>query len=150
MTAARQLGVDAVLFGEIPEFTAQKDSAALRLELRMAERDSGQAVFVRSYSSSRADTLRARIADSSKGRRIFIWVLFTILLPLVTVPLIRRLIAVDSNLMNLGLLARVHPAGHVRCSPADRLLDPDNVDCRHPAARAGRLRLLQLSHRKFH
>jgi hypothetical protein len=104
VTAARQLGVDAVLFGEIPEFTAQKDSAALKLELRMAERDSGQAVFVRSYSSSRADTLRARIADSSKGRRIFIWVLFTILLPLVTVPLIRRLTAIDSNLMNLGLL----------------------------------------------
>jgi hypothetical protein len=104
VAAARQLGVDAVLFGEIPEFTAQKDAAALKLELRMAERDSGQAVFVRSYSSSRADNMRARIADSSKGRRIFIWVLFTFLLPLVTVPLIRRLTAVDSNLLNLGLL----------------------------------------------
>ena len=104
VTAARQLGVDAVLFGEIPEFTAQKNAAAVRLELRMAERDSGQSVFARSYSSNRADTMRARIADSSKGRRIFIWVLFTILLPLVTVPLIRRLVAVDSNLLNLGLL----------------------------------------------
>jgi hypothetical protein len=104
VAAARQLGVDAVIFGEIPEFTAQKDAAALKLELRMAERDSGQAVFARSYSSSRADTLRARIADSSKGRRIFVWVLFTVLLPLVTVPLIRRLTAIDSNLMNLGLL----------------------------------------------
>ena len=104
VTTARQLGVDAVLFGEIPEFTAQKNAAALRLELRMAERDTGQSVFARSYSNRRSDTVRARIADSSKGRRIFIWVLFTLLLPLITVPLIRRLVAVDSNLLNLGLL----------------------------------------------
>jgi len=104
VTTARQLGVDAVLFGEIPEFTAQKNAAALRLELRMAERDTGQSVFARSYSNRRSDNVRARIADSSKGRRIFIWVLFTLLLPLITVPLIRRLVAVDSNLLNLVLL----------------------------------------------
>jgi hypothetical protein len=104
VVTARQLGVDAVLFGEIPEFTARKDGAALKLELRMAERDSGQAVFVRSYASQKGDTFRARVADSSKGRRIFVWIMFTFLLPLVTVPLIRRLTSIDSNLMNLGLL----------------------------------------------
>jgi len=110
VATARQLGVDAVIFGEIPEYTARKDAARIRLELRMAERDSGQAVFVREYARDLGGSWtgtsywRARIADSSKGRRIFIWVVFTFLLPLVTVPLIRRLTAVDSNLLNLGLL----------------------------------------------
>ena len=110
VAAARQLGVDAVLFGEIPEFTARQDAARIRIELRMAERDSGQAVFVHDYSRDMgggwvgSSYWRARIADSSKGRRIFIWVVFTVLLPLITVPLIRRLTAADSNLWNLGLL----------------------------------------------
>jgi hypothetical protein len=76
----------------------------------MAERSSGQAIFARSYFESMgggglaSSYWRARIADSSKGRRIFIWVAFTLLLPLVSLPLIRRLLSEDSNLINLALL----------------------------------------------
>ncbi len=106
---ARKLGVDLVLFGELPEFKASADRAAIRLELRMAERATGQALFARSYSESVGSgpgrfSWRARMAGSAKGRRIFIWVAFTLLLPLLTVPLIRRIISVESNLVNLVLL----------------------------------------------
>jgi hypothetical protein len=108
--AARAIGVDLVVFGEIPEFAARQEAAALSMEVRVAERASGQAVFAQSYRERLGDTWlgsaywRARIADSSKGRRIFIWVAFTLLLPLLTIPLIRRLVAVDSNMVNLAWL----------------------------------------------
>jgi hypothetical protein len=110
VATARQIGVDLIVFGEIPEFTAKDDAATLKLELRMAERASGQAIFAHSYSESIGGSLvlsaywRARIADSSKGRRMFIWIAFTLLLPLGTIPLIRRLTAQDSNLLNLAVL----------------------------------------------
>jgi hypothetical protein len=110
VATARQIGVDFIIFGEIPEFTAKDNAATLKLELRMAERTSGQAIFAHSYSEDIGGSLvlsaywRARIADSSKGRRIFIWITFMLLLPLGTIPLIRRLTAQDSNLLNLALL----------------------------------------------
>jgi hypothetical protein len=107
---ARKLGVDLVVFGEIPEFKARKDEAAIRLELRMAERRTGEAVFAHSYSEKIGgdrpgrSSWRAHMAASSKGRRIFVWVAFALLLPLLTVPVIRRVVSVESNLVNLALL----------------------------------------------
>jgi hypothetical protein len=110
VATAREIGVDLVVFGEIPEFVARQEFAVLNMEVRVAERESGQAIFAQRYGERLGSTWlgsaywRARIADSSKGRRIFIWIAFTLLLPLVTIPLIRRLVAVDSNLINLALL----------------------------------------------
>jgi len=110
VATARKVGVDLVVFGEIPEFTAGEDRATFKLEVRMAERESGQAIFARSYSdriggSTEVNSYwRARLADSSKGRRIFIWVAFTLLLPLASVPLIRCLTAASSNMINLLML----------------------------------------------
>ncbi len=108
--AARRIGVDAIVFGELPEFSATDNSAAMRLEIRMAERDSGKAVFARAYRQTMGGSWaagaywRARLADSSSGRRIFLWVLFTLLLPLLTIPILRKLTGMDSNLVNLGML----------------------------------------------
>jgi hypothetical protein len=110
VATAREIGVDLIIFGEIPEFAVRQEFASLRLELRVAERASGQALFARSYAENiggnglASSYWRARIADSSKGRRIFIWVAFALLLPLVSLPLIRRLLAEDSNLINLAVL----------------------------------------------
>jgi hypothetical protein len=107
---ARQLGVDYVIFGEIPEFKSEAGAGKFKLELRMAERSSGQAVSARSYDREMGGNLilssewRARIADSPKGRRIFIWVVFTLLLPVAAIPLIRRIVSAESNLSNLALL----------------------------------------------
>jgi hypothetical protein len=101
---ARGIGVDLVLFGEVSP--APEGIPQLKLEMRMAERQSGQAVFVRSYGNPPAgkSSWRSRLEYSSKGRRIFIWVVFTLLLPIATIPLLRRVVALDSNLLNLALL----------------------------------------------
>lgn len=106
VATAREIGVDLVVFGEIAEFRVDENVSRLKLEMRMADRQSGQAVFARSYSQGTQDpsSWRARLADSPAGRRIFIWVAFTLLLPVISIPLIRRLTAMDSNLLNLALL----------------------------------------------
>jgi hypothetical protein len=106
----RKLGVDAVIFGTIPEYALKEQGATVRLELRMAERESGNAIFAKSYMENLGGGLaspshwRARMADSSKGRRIFVWVCFALLLPLITAPLIRRIAAEESNAFNLAML----------------------------------------------
>jgi hypothetical protein len=109
VAVARRLGVDTVVFGEVPEFTWSEQKAVLRLELRMADRVSGEASFARSYSETLGGgtgpgTWRARLADSSKARRVFIWAVFALLLPILASPLIRRLAAEDSNTVNLLML----------------------------------------------
>jgi hypothetical protein len=111
VAAARRIGVDLILFGDIPEYGVKETTGSLKLELRMAERATGQAIFAQTFAEEIGGSLvlssywRARIADSSKGRRIFIWIVFTLLLPLVTIPLIRRLTFEESNLVNLAMLA---------------------------------------------
>jgi hypothetical protein len=110
VAAARNLGVDAVVFGEVPEFKSSGDAASLALEIRMAERESGQAVFAKSYretATGRPTALsywRARMADSPKGTRILVWVLFATLLPLLLAPVVRWLAGQDSNTINLAML----------------------------------------------
>jgi hypothetical protein len=110
IAAARQIGVDLILFGEVPEYDVTEKTGTLKVELRMAERSTGQAVFVRTYKEEAGGDLvlnsywRARIAGSSKGRRIFIWVVAVLLLPLATLPLIRRLTSEESNALNLVML----------------------------------------------
>lgn len=107
VATARQIGVDLVIFGEISEFKVEGNDSRLTLEMRMADRQSGQAVFARSYSGGTpgpGSSWGARLVDSPATRRIFIWVAFTLLLPVVSIPLIRRLTAMDSNLLNLAML----------------------------------------------
>jgi hypothetical protein len=108
--AARRIGVDAVVFGNVPEFSVGADSGALTVELRMAERETGQAVFARSYRETAGEIYggmsgwRARMAQKPAGSRILVWAAFTLLLPLVSAPLVLRLTAMESNIINLGML----------------------------------------------
>ena len=107
VSTAREIGVDLVVFGEVADFTVDDSTSRLKLEMRMADRQSGQAVFARSYSFGTpegASSWRTRLANSPKSRRIFMWVVFTLLLPVLCIPLIRRWTARDSNLVNLALL----------------------------------------------
>jgi hypothetical protein len=91
----------------VPEFKIDEDTSRLKLEIRMAERETGQALFARSYlfgTPEGGSTWRARMINSPKARRALIWVIFTLLLPIICLPLIRRLVARESNLVNLALL----------------------------------------------
>ncbi len=108
--AARRIGVDAVVFGAVPEFSVGANSGALTVELRMAERETGQAVFAHSYRETAGDIYggvsgwRARMAQRPAVSRILVWAAFTLLLPLVSAPLVLRLTAMESNMINLGML----------------------------------------------
>lgn len=110
VSAARQIGADGVVFGEVIRFTGAQGEAMLGVDIRMAERDSGDAVFGKHYEEviagapAAADYWRARLADSGKPQRVVLWVMFVLLLPVVTAPLIRRVTVEDSNALNLGLL----------------------------------------------
>jgi hypothetical protein len=108
VATARQLGVDFVLFGEIADFSVNENGSNMTLDMRMAERQSGQAVFARSFSEgspSLTSSWRLSITERPWARKVFIWLLFTLLLPLASIPLIKRLIAIDSNMLNLAMLA---------------------------------------------
>jgi len=110
VSAVRQIGADAVLFGEVTRFSGAEGQAMLAIDLRMAERDSGQAVWVKHYEEqisgapASVDYWRARLADSAKPSRILLWLGFTLLFPLLTAPLIRRVTSEESNAANLAML----------------------------------------------
>jgi len=110
VAAARRIGVDAVVFGEVSRLTREPGQADLALNLRMAERESGQAVFARQYedraggNSTSVAYWRARLADSSTPQRILAWTCIVLLAPLVGAGLIRRVTAEESNLRNGVLL----------------------------------------------
>lgn len=119
VSAARQIGADAVLFGEVTRFSGQQGEAMLAIDVRMAERQSGHAVWVKHYEEqlsgapTTADYWRARLADSNKPQRVVIWVCLVLLLPLVTAPLIRRVTAEESNALNLVMLVSYTAVGVV-------------------------------------
>ncbi len=110
LAAAQKAGVDFALFGEVVRFETTENQAALRLNVRLADRASRQAVFARTYERTAGGGAlssaywRAHVADSSKGRRILLWVLVVLLLPILTVPIIHRVTEQESNAWNLMML----------------------------------------------
>lgn len=110
LAAARKAGVDFALFGEIVQFETTENRAALKVNLRLADRAAHQAVFARTFErTSGGGTFsspywRAHIADSSKLHRALVWMLVVLLLPIVTAPIIRRVTEEESNAWNLALL----------------------------------------------
>lgn len=117
VSVARQIGADAVLFGEVTRFSGQQGEAMLAIDVRLAERESGQAVWVKHYEEqlsgapTTVDYWRARLADANKPQRVVIWVCLVLLLPLVTAPLVRRVTAEESNALNLGMLVAYTAVG---------------------------------------
>lgn len=110
VAAARRAGVDFALFGEVVRFETTEGGGALKVNLRLADRAARQAVFSRTFERTTGGGVmssnywRAHIADSSKWRRVLIWVLLVLLLPIVTAPLIRRITEQESNAWNLVVL----------------------------------------------
>lgn len=108
--AARRIGADAVLFGDVIGFSADRGDARIAVDLRMVERESAEAVFGRRYedrierSPARLTYWRARLADSSKIQRVALWILVSLLLPLAAAPLIRRVVEEESNVRNALLV----------------------------------------------
>lgn len=110
VVSARRIGADLVLFGEVTRFARDANDVFVGVDLRLAERDSGQAILVRHYENRVTGTpaslsyWQARLADSSKPRRVVIWCCFVLLLPVLTSGVIRRITAEESNAANALLL----------------------------------------------
>jgi hypothetical protein len=109
--AGRKMGVDGVLFGEVAEFTSDRTSASIRLNLRLASVESGEAVFAESFARREPPDpasvagVRQAILGSHVVKRILIWLAVAALLPLLLFPLVKRLLEEESNAVNFGLLA---------------------------------------------
>ena len=100
--AARLAGTPYVLFGTISEFISDRDSGRIRMELTLADVERGHVI---------GGPIPVAVPDpEARGRWawgfawVAVWILVTALLPLVTLPLIRRVLETESNVKTLGCL----------------------------------------------
>jgi len=109
--AGKKMGVSGVVFGEVAEFTRDKVSSAIRLDLRLAKVDTGEAVFAESFAA-REPPVAASVAGvshairaSSAIKRILIWLAAAAIMPLLLIPPIKHFLEQESNALNFALLA---------------------------------------------
>lgn len=114
----RKLGVDGVLVGNLLKLESNQGTARMELELTLAELSTGQPVFRRSYSkeiipeaATRPDAAGASATDDpvrlpgSPAQRFIGWLLFVLLLPVVSFGFARTMARKDSNQANAAALA---------------------------------------------
>ena len=109
--AGKGMGVSAIVFGEVPEFTSNPTHAIMRLNLRVARVQQGDAVFAESFdgreppSPASVAGVRHSVRASSVLKRILIWLAIAALLPLLLIPAIKHFLERESNAVNFALLA---------------------------------------------
>jgi hypothetical protein len=104
----REAGVSSVLFGEVTDYRLGDRAGRLRLELRWAETSTGKASYggpVEAAIGDASDYWSARAGRAPVWPRLLIWLAVSLFLPVVCVPIIERLTALDSNATNFALLA---------------------------------------------
>jgi hypothetical protein len=118
----RRLGVDGVLVGNLLRLESHDGSARAELELTLADLSTGQPVFRRSYSKEllpETGALRAAPPNAddpirlpgTAAQRFTGWLLFVLLLPIVTFSFARNTARKDSNQANATALAIYTLAG---------------------------------------
>jgi hypothetical protein len=111
LRVARETGVDGVLFGEVIDRNFGPKGCHLKLDLRWAEKSTGQALYLPPVEAEIGSSMwstsywSVRMLAAPIWPRLLIWSAATILLPLVASPLIRRLTAAESNTINFAILA---------------------------------------------
>jgi len=104
---SKELGVDGVIFGNVPKFRTDDSVSQLQMDIRMAERKSESSVFSSSYDENMDGSFykfRLGIISKPIGIRIIYWILFAFLLPIFTIPISTRLFKLKSNTVNLIML----------------------------------------------
>lgn len=107
---ANRMGIDMVLFGEVKEFSAEAGRARVETHLRLADARAHQAVFGGVFVQAVASNilspsyLRARIEATPLGLRLFTWVVFTTLFPVVLSYVLVRGFRQESSVVNLLIL----------------------------------------------
>ncbi|KPK47666.1 MAG: hypothetical protein AMK72_08125 [Planctomycetes bacterium SM23_25] len=110
LAAARFVRTPYALFGRIHEFTSDRDAGRIRMELTLA--DVGRAKAVGQPIIVAVPDPEARMRWILGLVRVAVWVLVTALLPVVTLPRVRRILETESNAkILLGLLAYSCAAG---------------------------------------
>lgn len=110
VAAAKSLGVAGVVFGRVEENRRDRDSASVRVDLKVARIDTGEQVFARSLTARQpppATTASEGVSASGilSGIRPFaVWAVIMLLLPILLVPIIRQMLEKESNTVNLALL----------------------------------------------
>ena len=100
LAAAKRVGAPFVIFGRVPEFRSDRQTAHIRMELQVADvatgRSLGQVLVV--------------LPDPAEANRlgwywrVLIWLAAVGLLPLMTWPLVRKVLEVESNPATLAML----------------------------------------------
>lgn len=107
---ANRIGVATVLFGEVKEFSTGPEGVRLEMYLRIADAQTGKALFGGAFAqeSNRSNLfspyLSVRIKSASLGVRIFTWIVFTTLFPLIFGYVLMRYFRQESNVINLLIL----------------------------------------------
>jgi len=108
--AGKKMGVSGVVFGEVPEFSADEAAASIRLNLRVANVEKGVSAFAESFAAKEPPAatsvagVRRSIRTSSVVKRLLIWLAFAALLPVVLIPIIKHFLEQESNAVNFALL----------------------------------------------
>ena len=111
VAAGRRAGVDAVIFGSVPEHVQDDASANIVMNVRMVgvgdNRTIADIVVRESLSKGflSSDFVSGEVSQKPLLGRLLLWATACIMLPLLLAPLIRRVTVRESNALNLLLLA---------------------------------------------
>jgi len=106
----RKIGTDAVIFGEVSSLMQDQKAAKVEMIVRAAAVRSGEALFIKDYGdrvikrSTSMRYIKAKMSDAPFGWKLFIWLLFTIFLPIATFFIPKRVLREESNFFNFALL----------------------------------------------
>ncbi len=105
-----EIGADGVVFGRLLDFSQSPEGAVIHTSLRVADVHSGKTVYFNEFKKDLSATevslkeYRRTIKDKSLFAKIFFWVIFTALLSIIAVPLIKLVVKEESNGANFVLV----------------------------------------------
>ncbi len=105
------LGVSAVVFGEVTEFRRTRSRARILLNITLAVVETHEVLFEGTFEKTEPpvsdvmDGVRVVVEDAPVFQRIALWLAFAGILPLLCMPIIRRVLERDSNASNFTMLA---------------------------------------------
>jgi len=102
---AKELGAEAAVFGRVEEFSRDAARGAVRVEVALAEAESGNEAMRRSYAALWPAGTLDRVENLGAGWRLLIWLGVAVLLPISIYPVARAALERESNVLTFLLLA---------------------------------------------
>jgi len=102
---AKELGAEAAVFGRVDEFSRDRSRGAVRLEVALAEAESGNETMRHSYAALWPAGTLDHVENLGAGWRLLIWLGVAVLLPISVYPVARVALERESNALTFLLLA---------------------------------------------